>query len=134
MHKKIQDIEKTYFKKDIPNFNIGDTIQVHLKIKEEEKTRIQMFEGVVISKKGSSINQTFTVRKVSYGEGVERAFPLHSPNIDSLVVVKEGRVRRAKLYYLRKKIGKKSKLEEKDVYGAKETPPEDAISREKGED
>jgi len=117
MSEKIRHIEKKYMKKDLPNFNIGDTVQVYAKIKEEGKTRIQMFEGVVIRKQNTGVRQTFTVRRISYGEGVERTFPINSPNIDSIKVAKKGSVKRAKLYYLRKKIGKKTKIEEKDSFG-----------------
>jgi len=124
---KIRRIEEKYLKKDIPRFNAGDTVRVHIKIVEEGKTRIQAFEGVVIARKGSSIRQVFTVRKISYGEGVERVFQLHAPSIDRIEVIKKGEVRRAKLYYLRKKVGKKTKIEEKaeEVRG-------DEIPREKG--
>lgn len=140
MSKKIEQFEKKYLKKEPPKFNVGDTIQVFLKIKEEEKTRIQMFEGVVIGKKGTGVNQNFTVRRISYGEGVERTFRLHSPAIDKIKVAKKGKVKRAKLYYLRKKVGKKTKLEEKDSFGtsaspetSKETPTKtDALPREEG--
>jgi large subunit ribosomal protein L19 len=112
-HKLIRHFEEKYLKKEIPNFKIGDTVLVHVKIKEEEKTRIQVFEGVVIRKKGAGARATFTVRRISYGEGVERTFLLHSPSIDTVKVKKKGAVRRAKLYYLRKKKGKKTKVEEK---------------------
>jgi len=110
---KIKDLESKYQKKDIPKFNIGDTVLVQVKIKEEGKTRIQGFDGVVIKKKGTGIRTNFTVRRISYGEGVERTFPLHSPLIDRIEVKKKGAVRRAKLYYLRKKKGKQSKVDEK---------------------
>lgn len=113
MPNKIELIEKEYLKEKIPSFNIGDTIRVYVKILEEEKVRLQPFEGIVIRKRGSGIRSTFTVRRISYGEGVERIFPLHSPNIDRIELVKEGKARRAKLYYLRKKIGKGTRVEEK---------------------
>lgn len=106
-------VEAAHLKKDIPQFNIGDTINVLVKIVEEGKTRAQSFEGIVIARKGSLLRETFTVRKISYGEGVERVFPLHSPSIEKIVVVKKGDVRRAKLYYLKKKIGKETRVEEK---------------------
>jgi large subunit ribosomal protein L19 len=109
---KIRRIEESQLKKDIPAFKPGDTIRVQIKIVEEGKTRLQAFEGVVIGRKGSSIRETFTVRRISYGEGVERVFHLHSPSIEKIELVKKGSVRRAKLYYLRKKIGKKAKIEE----------------------
>ena len=111
--KRVKYIEEKYRKKVVPKLNIGDTVLVQVKIKEEEKSRIQGFEGVVMKKKGSGIGATFTVRRVSYGEGVERTFPLHSPFIEKVEVKKRGSVRRAKLYYLRKRKGKKSKVEEK---------------------
>lgn len=96
-----------------PEFKVGDTVKVLIRIKEEEKTRIQAFEGIVIRKKGKGISETFTVRRISYGEGVERIFPIHSPSIHGIEVVKRGKVRRAKLYYLRKKVGKKTVVEER---------------------
>ena len=130
MSKKIENLEKNLIKKDVPKLNIGDTIQVNIKIKEEDKSRIQMFEGVVIRKKGTGVGQNFTVRRISYGEGVERTFPLYSPNIDSIKVVRKGKVRRAKLYYLRKKIGKKTKVGEKELSGSEKSLP-DAAPREK---
>ena len=124
---KIRFIEEKYLKKDIPEFNAGDTVRVHMKIVEEGKARIQAFEGVVIARKGSGTRQVFTVRKISYGEGVERVFQLHSPSIEKIEVIKKGKVRRAKLYYLRKKVGKKTKIKEKteEVRG-------DEIPREQG--
>lgn len=111
--KIMDEFEKKYMKKEIPTFDIGDTVVVHVKIKEEEKTRIQVFEGIVIRKKGSGPRATFTVRRISYGEGVERTFFLHSPFVAKVVVKKKGAVRRAKLYYLRRKKGKSTKVEEK---------------------
>ena len=98
---------------DHPAFGPGDTVKVHVKIKEGEKERIQVFQGVVISKRKGSTNATFTVRKVSYGVGVERIFPLHSPAIDKIEVVTRGRVRRAKIYYLRKLRGKAARIRER---------------------
>jgi len=109
----IEHVEKKYMKKEVPKFNVGDTALVHVKIKEEGKTRTQVFEGVVIKKKGRGIGATFTVRRISYGEGVERVFPLHSPFIDKITVKKRGSVKRAKLYYMRKRKGKAYKVEEK---------------------
>ena len=127
--KVIRDFEKGYMKK-APEFSPGDTVEVHVKIVEEGKKRIQVFEGVVIGKKGSGARQTFTVRKVSYSEGVERTFPLHSPNIEKVVVTKKGNVRRAKLYYLRGKIGKKTKIEGEDIFQeAPEPAPREEGSR-----
>lgn len=113
MNKYAKLIEAVHIKKDIPQFNVGDTVDVLVKIVEEGKTRAQTFEGVVIARKGSGISETFTVRKISYGEGVERVFPLHSPSIEKIVLVKQGDVKRAKLYYLKRKIGKETKVEEK---------------------
>lgn len=122
MDSRISAIEKQQLKSDRPSFRVGDTVRVFVRILEEEKTRIQPFEGVVISRKGGGLSQTFTVRRISYGEGVERCFLLHSPFIEKILVVKRGSVRRAKLYYLRKKIGKGTRIEER--FGeAAETPP-----------
>ena len=111
--KQIDLIESAHLKKEIPKFKAGDMLRVYVKIKEEDKVRIQAFEGTVISKRGRGLKATFTVRKVSYGEGVERAFLLHSPLIDKIEVLRSGKTRRAKLYYLRKKLGKKSKIAQK---------------------
>ena len=113
---KIDTLESKHKKEDLPQFNIGDTVDIHFTIKEENKMRVQVFSGIVIGKKGAGVNKTFTVRRISYGEGVERVFPLHSPLIDKIVVKKKGKVRRAKLYYLRGKTGKKAtKVREKIV-------------------
>ena len=100
--------KKDYMKKEVPAFKIGDTVKVFVKIREEDKFRLQTFEGVVIKKRGSGISSTFTVRRVSYGEGVERTFPLHSPSVDKVEVVKSSKPKRAKLYYMRKNVGKKA--------------------------
>lgn len=108
----VQAIEEGY-KKEIPNFNVGDTVRIYVKVVEGDKERLQPFEGVVISRKGSGVKETFMVRKISFGVGVERIFPVHSPSIDKIEVVKHGDVRRAKLYYLRGKKGKESKVKEK---------------------
>ena len=113
MDKQLKLVESKFLKKEIPQFNIGDTVDVQMKIVEEGKSRIQTFEGIVIARAGSGLTETFTVRKVSYGEGVEMVFPIHSPSIDKVKVVKKGDVRRAKLYYLKKKVGKETKVEEK---------------------
>ena len=129
--KAIQDFEKKNLKKDAPKFNVGDTVDVYVKIIEEGKKRIQIFTGVVIKKKGSGARRTFTVRKVSYSEGVERTFPIHSPSVERIIVVKKGNVKRAKLYYLRGKIGKKTKIEEKDSFNQEAAPP-DASPRKGG--
>jgi len=106
---KIKLIEQEYTKKEIPAFKVGDTVKVLVKIPEgTDKVRLHPFEGVVIAKRGSGINESFTVRKVSYGEGIERVFPLHSPSIERIEVIRSGKVKRAKLYYLRGKIGKRA--------------------------
>jgi len=124
MEDHIKFIESKFLKKDITAFNVGDTIDVQLKIVEEGKSRIQTFEGVVIARAGSGLTETLTVRKISYGEGVEMVFPLHSPSIDKIKVVKKGDVRRAKLYYLKRKIGKETKVDEKIEHThAQTTPP-----------
>ena len=112
---KLSELEKDFMKKDIPAFKVGDTVKVFVKIKEGDKTRLQVFEGIVISKKGNGVRESFTVRRLSYGEGVERVFQLHSPLIDSVSVLKKGRVKRAKLYYIRKRVGKRTKVEEETV-------------------
>ena len=109
----IRQIEREMMRLDLPAFVAGDTVIVHVKIKEGEKERIQAFQGVVISKRGSGTGATFTVRKVSYGIGVERIFPLHSPVIDKIEVVTHGRVRRSKIYYLRKLRGKAARIRER---------------------
>ena len=110
---KIQQIEKEQMRLDHPDFGPGDNVKVHVKIREGEKERIQVFQGVVISKRKGNTNATFTVRKVSYGVGVERIFPLHSPALDKIEVVNRGRVRRAKIYYLRKLRGKAARIKER---------------------
>ena len=106
-------IAQDSIKADAPQFKVGDTVKVHVKIREGEKERIQVFEGTVIARKGSGVAQTFTVRRVSYGVGVEKTFPSHSPNVDKIVVFREAKVRRAKLYYLRDRVGKAAKVKEK---------------------
>ena len=115
--KNLETFEKEYLEKikqekKIPDFNSGDTVIVYVKVKEKKRERDQAFEGVCISKKNAGINSTFTVRKISYGEGVERLFPLYSPNVSKIEVKTKGNVRRAKLYYLRKLIGRKAKITE----------------------
>ncbi|MDX2497267.1 MAG: 50S ribosomal protein L19 [Desulfobacterales bacterium] len=112
---RIQQIEREMMRLDLPDFAAGDTVKVYVKIKEGEKERIQVFQGVVISKRGGGTTATFTVRKVSYGIGVERIFPLHSPVIDKLEVVTFGRVRRSKIYYLRKLRGKAARIRERRI-------------------
>ena len=116
----LEKFEKGHLKelqsdKKLPNFSSGDTIKVHLKVKEGEKERIQVFEGVCISKKNAGLNSSFTVRKISYGEGIERILPLFSPQINKIEVVKIGSVRRSKLYYLRNRSGKSARIAEKIV-------------------
>ena len=108
----ITAIEREQMRLDLPYFKSGDTVKVHVKIKEGDKERIQVFQGVVIRKRKGTTNATFTVRKISYGIGVERIFPLHSPSIDKIEVVSRGRVRRSRLYYLRKLRGKRARIRE----------------------
>jgi len=112
----IDSIEKDQMK-DVPAFAIGDTLKVHMRVKEGEKERIQVFEGVCIARKGGGVTESFTVRKVSYGEGVERTIPLHSPLIAKILVAKRGAVRRAKLFYLRQLSGKATRIKEKEYEG-----------------
>ena len=102
----LDKIQSEQFRKDDAKFGVGDSVKVHTKVVEGEKERIQIFSGVVIGKRGRGLNETFTVRRISYGEGVERIFPLHSPRVDKIEVEREGAVRRAKLTYLRKRLGK----------------------------
>lgn len=110
---KTDIVESEFLRDDIPEFRPGDTVKVHVRVVEGNRERIQTFQGVVISRKGGGTRETFTVRKVSFGVGVERTFPLHSPIISRIEVVSEGRVRRAKLYYLRDRVGKAAKVREK---------------------
>jgi large subunit ribosomal protein L19 len=112
---KIELLEREQMRMDLPNFIPGDTVKVHVKIKEGEKERIQAFQGVVIAKHKGGISATFTVRKVSYGVGVERIFPMHSPAIDRVEIITRGRVRRGKLYYLRNLKGKAARIRERRV-------------------
>ena len=117
----LQEVEQAQRKapKDLPKFNVGDTVRVHFRIVEGEKERIQVYEGVVIAKKnGTTANARFTVRRVAFGEGVERVIPLHSPRVEKVEVVREGRVRRAKLYYLRERAGKAARVRAKGRGGA----------------
>ena len=102
-----------YMKQELPEVQVGDTVRVHVKIKEGSRERIQIFEGTVIAKKHGGINETFTVRRISYGVGVEKVFPLYSPVIEKVETVRKGKVRRAKLYYLRDRVGKAAKVKEK---------------------
>ncbi|MFO1477847.1 MAG: 50S ribosomal protein L19 [Verrucomicrobiota bacterium] len=106
----LEKIESEQFRKDKAEFNVGDSVRVHTKVVEGDKERIQVFSGVVIGKRGRGLNETFTVRRISYGEGVERVFPLHSPRVDKVEVERAGSVRRAKLTYLRKRLGKGATL------------------------
>lgn len=105
-------ITEGQMKEDAPVTHVGDTVKVHVKIREGERERIQIFEGTVIAKKGSGVSETFTVRRVSYGVGVERVFPVHSPNVAKVELVRSGKVRRSKLYYLRDRVGKAAKVKE----------------------
>ncbi|MBU0679199.1 MAG: 50S ribosomal protein L19 [Verrucomicrobia bacterium] len=109
----IDKLSKEQLKDGIPDFNIGDTVKVHVKIREGDKERIQVYTGNVIARNGTGSTETFTVRRISYGEGVERVFPLHSPAVAQIEVERQGRVRRAKLYYLRDRAGKKARVKEK---------------------
>ena len=110
---KIKQLEREMMRMDLPEFAAGDTVKVHVKIREGEKERIQAFQGVCISKRKGTTSATFTVRKVSYGVGVEKIFPLHSPAIDRIEIVSRGRVRRSKIYYLRKLRGKAARIKER---------------------
>lgn len=112
MHPIIQELEKEQLRTDIPPFRPGDTLRVHVKVVEGQRERIQVFEGVVIRRRGTGIGESFTVRKISNGVGVERTFPLHTPRIDKIEVIRRGKVRRAKLYYLRKLRGKAARIKE----------------------
>lgn len=109
----LQEVAKQQLRSDLPAFNPGDTVRVNVRVREGEKERIQAFEGVCIAKQNGGIHETFTVRKISNGIGVERIFPIHSPSIESITLVREGRVRRAKLYYLRERRGKAARIREK---------------------
>ena len=113
MNEKIRAIEEKNMKKDIPEFHVGDTVRVDVKVIEGKRERIQVFEGTVIKIQGTGVRKTFTVRKISSGIGVERTFPLHSPKIGDIKVVRRGKVRRAKLYYLRDRVGKAARVKEK---------------------
>lgn len=108
----LKTISNASLKQDVPAFNIGDTVKVHVRIKEGDKYRIQIFEGTVIAKKHGGINETFTVRRLSYGCGIERVFPVHSPIIEKVELVRSGKVRRSKLYYIRGRVGKAAKVKE----------------------
>ncbi len=105
-------VEQPYLRENIPPFRVGDTVKVHVKIKEGEKERVQVYEGVVIARKGKGATETFTVRRVSYNVGVERTFPVHSPKLEKIEISRRGKVRRAKLYYLRERTGKAARIKE----------------------
>ncbi len=123
MNKVIKAIEQKQLKDKVTDFKIGDTVKVYTKIVEGSNERIQMFSGVVIARNGADIRETFTVRRVSFGYGVERVFPLHSPRVDRIEVERKGRVRRAKLYYLRDKVGKGAKIKEQLRFAANAAAP-----------
>lgn len=120
----IDEIEKAYLKSEVPQFEVGDTVDVATRIKEGDKERIQVFSGTVIMKKGAGINETFTVRRIVNNEGVERIFPLHSPAIAGVTVKRSGVTRRAKLYYLRERVGKAVRLAEKRKEAVEKAPAE----------
>lgn len=122
-------IESEQFRKDSTNFDVGDTVRVHTKVVEGDKERIQIFTGVVIGRRGHGLNSTFTVRRISYGEGVERIFPVHSPRVEKVEVERKGAVRRAKLTYLRKRIGKgATAVKEREMRAAAPAQPQPAGS------
>ena len=112
MNEIIRSIEEAQLKKNVPAFRVGDTVKVEVKVVEGTRERLQAYEGVVIARRNGSCRETFTVRRTSYGVGVERTFPLHSPRVDSIKVIRRGKVRRAKLYYLRERSGKAAKVKE----------------------
>ena len=129
MHRIIQDLEQRQLRSDRPRFKPGDTVRVHFQVIEGQRRRVQVFEGIVIKRQGAGARETFTVRKQSFGVGVERTFPLHSPKIDKIEVQAIGDVNRAKLYYLRSKVGKKARVREKR-YGGAAAVPEEAVVEE----
>ena len=137
MSKVIESIERAQIRADIPRFKAGDTVRVHFKVIEGQRARIQVFEGIVLKRQGAGARETFTVRKQSFGVGVERTFPLHSPKIDKIEVAAIGDVNRAKLYYLRGKVGKKARVRELRQDGARGTraaaEPQEAASSEVSE-
>lgn len=124
----IKVIEQPYLKPALPAFHVGDTVDVHTRIVEGEKERIQVFNGVVIARRGTGINLSFTVRRIVNNEGVERTFLVHSPNVVNVTVKRRGKVRRAKLYYLRHRVGKARKLRELRVHGSKSSDKEVAVA------
>jgi large subunit ribosomal protein L19 len=113
MNKIVEAFANEQLKTEVPAFNVGDTIRVHNRIKEGSRERIQMFEGTVIAKRNGGVGETFTVRRISYGVGVEKTFPIHSPNVVKVDVIRNGKVRRAKLFYLRDRVGQAAKIKEK---------------------
>lgn len=112
---KLDFVDSASLRDDVPTFRPGDTVKVHVKVVEGNRSRVQVFQGIVIARKGHGVKETFTVRKVSFGVGVERTFPLHSPTVDKIEVVSRGDVRRAKLYYLRDRVGKSARIREKRI-------------------
>ncbi len=136
MHSAVREIEKTALKDKVPDFRVGDTVRVEVEIVEGDRTRTQPFEGVVIARKGAGPRETFTLRRIASGVGVERTFPLHSPRVATLKVVRRGKVRRSKLYYLRRKVGKKARVKEGRLRRARaetaeaEAPPEETAEEE----
>ena len=123
---KVDLVEKPRLREDLPDFRPGDTVRVHARVAEAGRERIQVFQGVVIRRQGGGLRETFTVRKVSFGVGVERTFPLHSPTVSKIEVISRGKVRRAKLYYLRERRGKKARIRERrEPVGARATPEPD---------
>ncbi len=112
MNEIIRSLEREQLRSDIPNFRVGDTVRVFVKVVEGSRERLQAFEGAVIARRNGSVRETFTVRRVSYGIGVERTFPVHSPRVDRIEIIRKGKVRRAKLYYLRNLSGKAAKIKE----------------------
>jgi large subunit ribosomal protein L19 len=137
MSKVIQALEQRQLRKDLPQFKAGDTVKVHFRVIEGSRSRIQVFEGTVIKRQGAGVRETFTVRKQSFGVGVERTFPLHSPKIDRIEVTQVGDVNRAKLYYLRKKVGKKARVRAKQYGGgvfSTDAPPADEEAEELEQD
>ncbi len=122
MHEVLRKVEASSLKKKVPEFRIGDTVDVHVKIREGEKERVQVFSGTVIKmRSGKGINGAFTVRRIVQGEGVERVFPFHCPSVQQVIVKRPGKVRRAKLYYLRDRVGKATKVKERREYGKKKS-------------
>jgi large subunit ribosomal protein L19 len=130
----IETIEKRQLRKGLPRFKAGDTVRVHFRVIEGTRSRVQVFEGIVIKRQGAGVRETFTVRKQSFGVGVERAFPLHSPKIEKIEVVQIGDVSRAKLYYLREKVGKKARVRAKQYGGKVLSPDVDEPAEEASEE